>query len=189
MQKHWSDGQVLIRPYRRSDVDALYEAVRESVKEVAHWLSWCHAGYNRAESEAWITACARAWATGESYDFGIFDAHSNIYLGGCGLNHLNHLHRLANLGYWVRTSCAGRGIASAAARLVAHFGFEELGLTRIEIVAAVDNAPSQRVAEKVGAIREGTQRNRLINDDRIDDAVMFSLIPADLGIRQKKPRD
>ena len=50
----------------------------------------------------------------------------------------------------------------------------------------MNNAPSQRVAEKVGAIREGIQRNRLVTDDRIDDAVMFSLIPADLGIRKKK---
>ena len=182
MQKHWADGQVLIRPYRRSDVDALYEAVRESVTEVGPWLPWCHPGYNRAESEAWVAACGKAWAAGESYDFGIFDARSSAFLGGCGLNHINHLHQLANLGYWVRTSCAGRGIASAAARLIAHFGFEELGLTRIEIVAAVGNGPSQRVAQKVGATCEGVQRNRLVNDGRIDAAVMFSLIPSDLGI-------
>ena len=55
-----------------------------------------------------------------------------------------------------------------------------------EIVASVDNAPSQRVAEKVGATREGLQRNRLVNGDRIDDGIMFSLIPADLGILNRK---
>ncbi len=182
MQKHWSDGRLLIRPYRRSDVEAFYEAVRESVAEVGQWLPRFHPDYSRAESEAWIAARSEAWMKAEAYSFGIFDARSTAFLGGCGLNHLNHLHQFANLGFWVRTSCAGRGIASAATRLVAHFGFEELALTRIEIVAAVDNAPSQRVAEKVGATREGLHRNRLVNDGRIDDAVMFSLIPADLGI-------
>ena len=40
MQKHWSDGRVLIWPYRRRDVDVLYEAVRESVAEVSQWLAW-----------------------------------------------------------------------------------------------------------------------------------------------------
>ena len=186
MQKHWSDGQVLIRPYRRSDVDALYAAVCESVAEVGPWLSWCHAGYKRSESKAWIAACSAAWTRGESYDFGIFDARSSAYLGGCGLNQLNALHQFANLGYWVRTSCAGRGVASAAAHLVAHFGFEELGLRRIEIVVNVDNAASLRVAEKVGATREGVLRNRLVNDGRAEDAVMFSLLPSDLGILQRK---
>ena len=186
MQKHWSDGRLLIRPYRRSDVAALYEAVRESVAEVGPWLSWCHAGYSRAESEAWIAACSVAWAKGESYDFGIFDARSSAYQGGCGLNQRNALHHFANLGYWVRTSCAGRGVATDAVRLVAHFGFEELGLTRIEIVVDVDNAPSLRVAEKVGATREGVLRNRLVNTDQVGDAVMFSLIPSDLGIRKRK---
>ena len=50
----------------------------------------------------------------------------------------------------------------------------------------LDNVASLRVAEKVGAIREGILRNRLVNADRADDAVMFSLIPNDLGIRQGK---
>ena len=179
MQTHWSDERLLIRPYRRSDVEALFEAVRESVSEVGQWLPWCHPNYNRADSEAWIAARREAWASGE-YAFGIFDARSTELLGGCGLNHFNHAHQFANLGYWVRTSCTGRGIASAAVRLLLHFGFEELKLTRIEIVVAVDNKPSLRVAEKVGATREGVLRSRLVFLDRAHDAVMYSLIPDDL---------
>jgi RimJ/RimL family protein N-acetyltransferase len=69
---------------------------------------------------------------------------------------------MANLGYWVRTSETGRGIASKATRLVAQFGFAELGLQRIEILAAVGNVASQRVAEKAGAVRECVARKRLL---------------------------
>ncbi|MFS8084914.1 MAG: GNAT family N-acetyltransferase, partial [Acidobacteriota bacterium] len=83
-------------------------------------------------------------------------------------------------GYWVRTSAAGRGIATGAARLMARFSFEQVGLHRVEIVAAVPNIASQRVAEKVGAVREGVLRNRLLIGKESQDAVLFSLIPEDL---------
>jgi RimJ/RimL family protein N-acetyltransferase len=65
----------------------------------------------------------------------------------------------------------------AAALLLGDFGFKELKLNRIEILVAVDNLASQRVAAKVGAVREGVLRNRLLLHGKIHDAVIFSLIP------------
>lgn len=59
------------------------------------------------------------------------------------------------MGYWVRTSQTRRGIATAAVRLIARFGFEDLGLRRLELLIATDNFASRRVAEKVGARLEG----------------------------------
>ena len=59
-------------------------------------------------------------------------------------------------------------------------GFEDLGLVRIEIVVPTGNAASLRVAEKVGARREGVLRSRLLVGDTPEDGVMFSLVPGDL---------
>jgi RimJ/RimL family protein N-acetyltransferase len=63
---------------------------------------------------------------------------------------------------------------------VAKFGFAELGLQRIEILAAIPNIASQRVAEKAGAVREGVLRKRLLIRGVSQDAVMFSLVAEDL---------
>jgi ribosomal-protein-serine acetyltransferase len=71
-------------------------------------------------------------------------------------------------------------VAAKAALLVARLGFEDLELHRVEIVIAVENERSQRVAEKTGAQREGVLRNRLSIAARRHDAVMFSLVAADL---------
>ena len=71
-------------------------------------------------------------------------------------------------------------------RLLTRFGFEELSLTRIEIVVVEANTPSLRVAEKAGATREGVLRNGLVLRDRALDAVMFSLIPGDLDSLKRK---
>ncbi len=96
------------------------------------------------------------------------------------MNNLNLLDKVANLGYWVRTSQTQQGIATIATRLLARFGLKELKLNRIEIIAATDNDASQRVAEKAGAIHEGVLRNRLVVHENVYDMVIFSFIPPDL---------
>ena len=175
-----TDGSVLLEPYRIGDVDRLYRAVRESIAELSVWMPWCHADYSIEESRAWVESQAEVWEKGTQYDFVITDAKDGSFLGGCGLSHIDQANQIANLGYWVRTSRTKEGVASAAARLLAQFGFKKLKLNRIEVKAAVGNKASQRVAEKIGAKREGILRNRMVVHDRVYDMVMFSLIPEDL---------
>ena len=175
-----SDGVIRLRRHRRSDVDGHMEAVGESVAEISLWLPWCHPDYSRAESEAWIAARPEAWESGESFEYVIEDAVTGQFIGGCGLNSLDWPSRRANLGYWLRTSRAGQGIMTRAAGMLARIGFEDLGLHRIEITAAVDNSASQRVAEKIGAVREGRLRNRFLLHGRRHDAFLYSLIPEDM---------
>jgi ribosomal-protein-serine acetyltransferase len=176
-----TDGRILLRPCGPDDAEAICRAVRESVAEVSRWSPWCPPDYDMSLCRPWLEGRAEAWAGGLEYDFVILDARTGQVLGGCGLYQINQTHNFATLGYWVRTSHAGQGIATAAAKLLATFGFERLGFTRLEIVVSVDNRASQRVAEKTGATREGIARNRHVIRDRIDDTVVFSLIPGDLG--------
>jgi len=67
-----------------------------------------------------------------------------------------------------------RGIASEAVRLVREWAFEHTDLVRLEVVVAVENLASQRVAEKAGAFREGILRSRLMLQGSTHDAVMYS---------------
>jgi RimJ/RimL family protein N-acetyltransferase len=176
-----TDGHVLLRPYETRDVDAMYEAARESVADIYPWMEWCHPGYARGESAVWVVHAIETFAAGREFNFGVWDAAGAHFLGGCGLNQFNLVQRFANLGYWVRSSATRRGIATRATRLVARFAFERLSLNRVEIVVVVGNESSRRVAERAGAVREGVLRNRLTAHG-VRDAVMHSFVPADLGL-------
>ena len=177
-----TDESILLRPYVEADAEHLYAAVRESISEVSRWLPWCHENYSIDESRNFITARQLASQGDEWYSFAVFEKSSEVFIGGVGINFVNRVHQFANLGYWVRTSAAGRGFATRATRLAARFGFERLGLRRIEIVAAIDNLASQRVAEKAGAIRECVARKRLLIRGESHDAVIYSLIPEDFEL-------
>jgi len=175
-----SDGLVRLRPYRADDVEPMYLAARESLAEVSPWMAWCHADHGIDDSRRWVQSRESDWKAGEEYSFVVVDATGGAPVGACGLNKFDHINRRANLGYWIRTSETGRGLATAAARLLARWGFERVGLTRIEIVAAVGNFASQRVATKLGAVHEGVLRNRCFLADGPRDAHSYSLIPGDL---------
>jgi RimJ/RimL family protein N-acetyltransferase len=166
---------IAIRPNAFTDAPALNEAARESVADVYPWFPWCHAGYTLGEAKTWIHSQIEALASRTAHAFLIED-ETGRFLGGCGLNQINEAHRMANLGYWVRTSAAGQGITSQAVRLLAEWAFANTSLERLEIVAAVGNVRSQRVAEKAGAMREGVLRSRLYLHGQPHDAVVYSLI-------------
>lgn len=179
MRTSLTDGVITIHRYRAEDANDVYAAARESVAEIHPWLPWCHPGYEIAETHAWIASTIADWNAGRSFEFVIRTA-SGEHVGGGGINSLHGDHPLANLGYWVRTSQTGRGYATCATRLLAEFGLKDLKLQRIEIVAAVGNLRSQRVAERALAMREGVLRSRLVLHGVPHDAVMYSLVPADL---------
>jgi ribosomal-protein-serine acetyltransferase len=168
-----------LRRVRLFDAESIFEAVNESIAEVSPWMPWCNSDYSLEESKSWCESRDDAWKKGTEYDFVIMDKPNNLTLGVCGLNHINVEERFANLGYWVRTSRTRQGIATAAVPMIVKFGFDNLNLQRIEIVVAVGNLPSQRVAEKAGALREGLLRQRLFVHGQILDAFMFSLVPTD----------
>jgi ribosomal-protein-serine acetyltransferase len=178
-----TDGLITLRPYEKHDIADAYEAVRESLPELMPWLPFAHPGYSLRETRAWVGQRPGEWRKGNSYDFIIADAGDGFYLGGCGINQISYANLYANLGYWVRTSRSGHGAAPAAARLLAEWGFRALGLHRIEIVVATGNARSLRAAEKTGAVREGTLRNKIAVGDKTYDAVMFSLVPGDFPVK------
>jgi len=109
------------------------------------------------------------------------DPLEDVLLGSCAHNNFDYSDMRASMGYWIRSDDAGRGLATAAARALAEIGLAELRLNRIEIQVAVGNRASQRVAEKIGATREGVARNRMLIEGQVHDAVIYSLIPGDHG--------
>ena len=147
-----------IRLYEPGDAADMQAAVVASAAEVGHWMGWCHPQYSLDDARKWILTQQELARQGQAYEFAIH-SDKGEYLGGCGINHINTIDRFANLGYWVRSSATGRGVAPAVVRLVAAFAFRETDLNRLEIVVAVGNLRSQRVAEKVGAVRECGHRN------------------------------
>lgn len=174
------DKDLLLRSFRFSDSNGLYCAVHESLNELKPWMSWATEEYTEMSAREYITIARARWDEHTFYAFAI--TRGEEIVGTCTLSSIHSLYRFCNLGYWVRTACRGQGIAGRAAQLVARFAFENLGLIRVEIVIAVGNQASIRVAEKIGAHDEGVLLNRMVVGKSIYDAHMYSLLPSDFDL-------
>lgn len=173
---------IVIEKISLDRVGDLHEAIAESSKEWFAEEMIPAPELSLDELESATRELLELWEKDEFYTFNILEASTKQILGFAFLNHVSREYQMANLGYSIRTSRAGEGIATEAAKLVAHYGFEQLGLQRIEIIARQENVASLRVAEKLGAVREGLLRNRVQHQDAPCDVYMHSLIPSDFGI-------
>jgi RimJ/RimL family protein N-acetyltransferase len=172
-------ARLRLRPVYLADAETIYASIRESIEPLARWMTWCHAGYAREDSDAWIASTRSAWEAGGAYEFLVFE-HSGRHVGAVGLNQFNRENNSANLGYWVRQSSQRQGFAVEAVRRIGRFAFEEARFQRVEIVAAVDNVASRRVAERAGATLECVARNRLLLHGVPIAAAVHSFVPGDV---------
>lgn len=175
-----SNATIGLRQFRLEDVPVLFDAVRESVSQLSAWMVWAHPNYSVEDTRAFVAKCGPGWEKGEQYSFAIVDLQDGQLMGSVGLSAVNRSHGFANLGYWVRTGKTRHGVATSATRMAARFSFEFLGLNRVELLVPTANVPSQRVAEKAGAKREGLLRKRLKLNGVPHDAFVYSLVPEDL---------
>lgn len=85
----------------------------------------------------------------------------------------------ANVGYMVDAAFRGRGVATAALRLVVAKAFGELGLHRLDAGAMPSNIGSQRVLEKAGFTRVGVLERFLYVGHAWEDHVTYEIVGAD----------
>jgi len=178
-----SNSHLTLRPFHFEDSRELYSAIRESLRELKPWMSWAHSGYSQEEARDYIAISRARWGDGTMFAFAITDTKNGEFLGACSLSHIHPVYFYCNLGYWVRTSRRGRRIAGEAARLAARYAFEKIRLVRVEVVIAVGNEASLKVADKMGVHREGILRNRIIVRKNVHDAIMFSFVPQDFNLQ------
>ena len=165
-----------IRSFNDEDVVPFYEAATESIQHMKEFMPWCHPEYSMEESEAWVKSRDRSWDDAVEYSFICYSLKNHKLLGGVGINQINHSHKIGNIGYWVRRSALNQGVATEAISLVSEFGFDSLGLNRLEIVTLQNNIASRKAAEKAGAKLEGIMQRRLFVYGESRDDCMYSIV-------------
>ena len=167
----------VLRPFRRRDTEALYRAVSASRTELSEYLPWAAKTYSKARAASFIKDSMHSWREGRAYDFAIRRPESPGYhVGNVSVWHLSRTFRSGEIGYWIRTSETGIGIATEVARAVLKIGFDDLGMHRLILRIALGNLPSERVARKLGFVREGVLREEIKVGNRWLDHSVWGLL-------------
>ena len=153
--------RLVLRCYEAADAPLLKDAIDSSMDHLWEFSVWLAAGPPSLEEEILVIETFRAaFDSAESFTYGIFDRETQTLLGGAGL-HARVGPGGLEIGYWVPASATRRGIATEAAAVLAHVGFEVCEADRIEIRIDPDNTRSLGVPRKLGFPVEATLRRRL----------------------------
>lgn len=176
--------RTVIRCWQPEDSALLGEAITESLDDLKRWMPWAHEEPKSLDQRIDLLRTFRGqFDKGEDFIYGIFSSDEATVIGGTGL-HPRLGESALEIGYWVRSSAAGQGLATEAAAAVTVAAFRHCQPTRLEIHADASNEPSIRVAEKLGFTREACLRRRLpplVPGGPQGDLVVFSMFAEDFG--------
>lgn len=169
------NNDLVLERYTKNDSQALYQAIKASAKEISPWLSWLTPKYDLKAAEDFIVMQINNWDEDLEYTFSIKNTQGEL-LGTIGLHVYDTQNDVASIGYWMNTSHTSKGYCTQAVKLLVENAFKHLNLIRIEIIVAVENHASQRVAEKSGAQFEAVLKNRILLKGMPVDAKMYAFI-------------
>ncbi len=172
---------VALRRLRVSDADQLYELIAANREYLARWLPWASSG-TRADTLAHLRRAERQLALNDGIQTAI--TVEGAIAGSVGVHAINWLHASTSIGYWLAPQHQGRGIMTAAVRAYTDHAFETWRLHRMELRAAVTNARSRAVAQRLGFTLEGVLRGAERVGDHTYDLAVYSMLAPEWNERR-----
>ena len=149
---------------------AVTDANRASLQE---YLPWVAGTRSPQDSLAFIRLARREVAEGAA-------VHVGIFVGGRLAGHASLMSIVpghqGEIGYWLATEVAGRGVATRAVQALVDHALNELGLRRLLIRVRVGNTRSSAVARRLGFQLEGTARGEELHDNQLHDLEHYALL-------------
>jgi len=106
--------------------------------------------------------------------WGIARKEDNVLIGTCGYVWLRQYR--GEIGYELASAYWRQGIMSEAIEAILEYGFEQIGLNRIEALVMVENAASAGLLRSLGFTEEGVLREHDFFKGQFHDMRLFSLL-------------
>jgi RimJ/RimL family protein N-acetyltransferase len=140
----------LLRCWRGSDAPAFRAAVDESLYDLKEWMNWAYLEPASVEATALrLREYESDFRLDVRWRYAIVDVASGRILGGASV-HPRIGEGGREVGYWLRESARGHGIATAAVKLLTQLCFEQQEADRVEIHCDRGNDRSAAVPLRLG---------------------------------------
>lgn len=106
-------------------------------------------------------------------------------IGRCGYHNWYSEHNKAELGYALsKAEHKRKGYMTEAVAKILEYGFDSMGLNRVEACVGPGNSASLSLVRKYGFTQEGYLRQHFIRDGGIQDSLIFSLLKEEYEVRK-----
>ncbi|WP_442598677.1 GNAT family N-acetyltransferase [Neobacillus sp. D3-1R] len=108
--------------------------------------------------------------------WGIALKETNQLIGSCGYHKLEPEHFKAEIGYEITPEHWRKGVMTEVLQTILPFGFEKMGLNRIEAIYNPENEASRKVLAKLGFKDEGILYQRYFEKGKFVDSAVAALL-------------
>jgi RimJ/RimL family protein N-acetyltransferase len=174
----------VLRCWEPRDAPLAKEAVDSSLEHLRPWMPWAHEAPQPVEATVELLRTFRGkFDLGQDFVYAMFSPDGAEVVGGTGL-HPRVGEGAVEIGYWLRASRVGQGLASESSAALTRVAIEVCGIDRVEIRVDPANEASLAIPRRLGFVEEGTLRRRLHGPDGTPlqrDAVVFALLREELA--------
>jgi ribosomal-protein-alanine N-acetyltransferase len=167
-------GLVTLRPSAEKDIDSIFNACQDPLIPA---FTTVPANYTLDHAIDFVRSDPFSFSERRELRFVIDYGNGDDaeFAGVISLHTINIKNHTAEIGYWMEKSMRGKGIGTIAAKMITDYGFRSLGFRRIDGLADVENAASQKLLTSAGFQKEGILRNKVTRDDgRQIDMALFA---------------
>src|SRR5216683_7687722 len=128
------------------------------------------------ETQALIEQIQARYARHEAIRWGITLKGEDRVIGSCGFHQFDAGFHRAETGYELQRAFWGRGVMTEAMSAILTYGFDLLGLHRVEAIIDIANERSKGLLLKLGFTYEGNLRQRYFFREQFEDEHYFGLL-------------
>jgi uncharacterized protein (DUF952 family)/RimJ/RimL family protein N-acetyltransferase len=176
---------ILLRPVQPEDADALFPLIYQT--SVTDHLLW-DGPQSLEEYRQALAVRADEVALGEKHMFTIVELYGNRAVGAASLRPDGNNFR-ADIGLWIGEAYHSRGYGTQTVRWLLGYGFNHLGLEKIDGHVFVDNWASRRIFEKCGFILEGTIRKVVCKRGEAKDEWLMGITRQDYQMQTEQDQE
>lgn len=169
-------SRLLLRPFEQADAPAVEETLKDG--RIARMLLDMPQAYPDGPAHDWIQSHVALAASGERYSAAIIHKATNTLIGGIGLS-VTKKDANGELGFWIDPAWWSRGLGSEAAGAMRDYAFDGLRLHRLHARLVDVNRAAARVAEKIGMLYEGFQRQSRLQSGRFWTTASYAMLRCD----------
>lgn len=181
MLRHELPNGYALRLLEESDAEELFALVDANREHLEPWMPWVPNERSADDVLPFIRGTRKQIGDNEGFQTAIVSPDGRI-VGMVGFHGVDWLNRRTSIGYWIARDHQGRGTMTLAVRALIDHAFGTWNLNRVTIEAAVDNARSRAVPERLGFVHEGTLRGAGRIGERTMDHAVYAVLAADWAI-------
>ena len=179
----------VIRSYESGDGPGLNEATVNSYEHLRTFLPWASPDVSLDDSEKTCRQFRGRYLLAKDFTLGIFSPDESRLLGGTGfhLRDYDLADRTAEIGMWIRSDQAHRGLGTAVLLALLEWGFTDWPWLKLIWRCDSTNAASAAVARKAGLPQEALFKSDTFGADGQTrrDTLVFGLTRADWQAQRK----